>query len=883
MAGLPGKLVGGYWPKYKTQDLSDIPLTYNFVYLFQAGPLAADSPTYPTGSGTVVLVGEGGDHRTNAYYLAQVQALRTAGVKVMLTIGGAGAYVDLSTTTKRNACLASIQSIYTAVGGFDGLDFNLETVEPPGLAVYPAAMVYIAQQLKIAYGSDFAISIPCSGHVTATYIQHDKDIIAALLAANCLDFVAPQVYDGFGTMTESQKITTVRTVLNFWAPYVGNDWSKMGIGFRTVGTTNEAMAVGSSYVAYDTLSNEHPEIRGAFHFDTNDDEGQAFAWVNRLAPRIAQGVSAVSDIPPIKLLDTFAVLLDSQGRWDFSGSATVTGGNLSLDPTHYGDVQNSVTSKASFDLTTNYAIMKFAAPDLPAPTTPDNEASFSFSLVDPLDPANRYVSARIFSNASSYSGGHLQPNALEVVYRNGSADTQHGTFNLGYDGASPWWKFYVDFGYLFLATASDNGGNPGTWTIRWLGALSDIPSLIGTKIQLLVNGAGTPVLVDSVGILPPVVVPVDYTDADALAQFHQSGSTVRFRYEHLDRANTSLGWLDDVVSGGSISYNYYAQIKRTCRLTLLDPESSGFNYIDDRVRVWIGVQMPNGTWRDRACGVFLLSSPTRHYDHGLITRACDGYDQAQVLVDDKVTSTYVIAAGAVYTDEIAGLLTAVPDVNITDSERTLPVDRSWDPGTTKMAIVADLLQAINYGSLWFDGFGTGQVIPYIEPDAADPDLAYVTDDESVIQPTVDQTRDIFSVPNTIIFTCGAPDRPLLYSKFVNSDPSSPVSTARRGRKITLFDSSKDVATQAELDALVKQAAIDAANVYEHISLPTMLVPFHEDRTVVALTHTGLGISASYTEAAWSMALQAGGTMTHDLRHVVNIDASLLGDPTGETS
>jgi hypothetical protein len=90
-----------------------------------------------------------------------------------------------------------------------------------------------------------------------------------------------------------------------------------------------------------------------------------------------------------------------------------------------------------------------------------------------------------------------------------------------------------------------------------------------------------------------------------------------------------------------------------------------------------------------------------------------------------------------------------------------------------------------------------------------------------------------------------------------------------------------VATQAELDALVHQAAIDAANVYEQVSLPTMLVPNHGNRDIIELTHAGLGLSADFSEQTWSMDLKPGGTMSHGLRRVVNIDQSLLGDPDAD--
>lgn len=370
-----------------------------------------------------------------------------------------------------------------------------------------------------------------------------------------------------------------------------------------------------------------------------------------------------------------------------------------------------------------------------------------------------------------------------------------------------------------------------------------------------------------------------YAPADVITALQHSGRQLTFGYEWLGSDNSTKGWLANVQPGGSISNSALASIKRTLSVTVLQNIDPGFDFSADRIRPWVGVTMPDGGLANFPQGVFLISAPTQTYVRGLITQACSGYDQAQVLTDDIVTGRYLLKAGTLYTDAITSLTNRLPSMNIIPSGLALPVARLWDPATTKLKIVNDLLAAISYGSLWFDGFGTGQAVPYIAPADDAPGYAYTdTGETSMFYPQVDATLDLFSVPNYIVYSVSQPGRPVLTATFSNTDPNSPVSILNRGRKIVLSDATIDVATQAELNALVKRAAVNAANVYLQVPFTSPIMPIHENRDILTVTHSGLGLSGNFTETDWKMDLIAGGQMTHTVRQVVNLDASLVGSP-----
>lgn len=360
-----------------------------------------------------------------------------------------------------------------------------------------------------------------------------------------------------------------------------------------------------------------------------------------------------------------------------------------------------------------------------------------------------------------------------------------------------------------------------------------------------------------------------YDDASVRAALLSSGRTLRFRYEHLDPDNQTLGDLDGVITGGKITHNTTADIKRSATFTINEAAAGPVDWLNDRIRPWIGVGMPDGGWAEWPQGVFLLSTPVRKYVAGSITRAVTAYDQTQVLVDQKAAVRYPIVTGAVVTDQIAALM-AKFQTNIAASTRAFGYDRSVDPGSTELAILQYLLTSITYEHA-FDGYGVDQIRPYVAPEDDASGWTYATDSESVIYPEVDQTLDLFGVANVFIRIVSQADRPLLTATYRNDNPGSPTSTVSRGREITDYVDNSDAIDQAALNAEARQAAITASQVYEQIQFSTVIMPFHGDHDVVTLQHSGLGVSADYSETDWEITLQAGGAMTHTVQKIVNVD------------
>lgn len=345
-----------------------------------------------------------------------------------------------------------------------------------------------------------------------------------------------------------------------------------------------------------------------------------------------------------------------------------------------------------------------------------------------------------------------------------------------------------------------------------------------------------------------------------------------FRYELLDATNTVVRELDNVVSG-SVANDALADIKRTASFMLRD--TGGINYLSDRIKPYVRLHVPPFgvlDWVEWPQGVFLLSTPSRSADSaGLVTRDVRGYDQLQILADDLVDSRYTIAAGGSYTSAITSLLAGVGvSYSVASSSLTAVTAREWDPGTSKLKIINEMLGVINYKSLVFDEEGVAQAHPYQSPADRSPEYTYADDETSVIIPGVEQTMDLFSVPNKWVLVVSDPDRDPLVGTYTNNDPGSPTSTVRRGRTITDFRQEQDAPDQTTLDALAARLAFEASQVYEQMGFSTAIMPIHSDGDVYTITYSGLAVSSKYSETSWSFNLQAGAEMAHKARRVVSV-------------
>ena len=253
----------------------------------------------------------------------------------------------------------------------------------------------------------------------------------------------------------------------------------------------------------------------------------------------------------------------------------------------------------------------------------------------------------------------------------------------------------------------------------------------------------------------------------------------------------------------------------------------------------------------------------------------EAYDRCWRVKDNYTESLTHIEAGTNYILAIEQLLTAcgISLIAATQTPATLAETREdWSAGTSYLTIVNQLLGEINYKPLWFDQDGAAILEPVKLPQAGNID--HFLDDtsiESLMFPQLDMETDIYSAPNVFICICSNADKggPMM-AIGENTNPQSPLSIARRGRRITQVVNVNNIASQQELQAYANRLVTNSMFRGEIIEVETCLLPGFGVGDIVAFRYGD--VMTLCEERSWSMSLSVGGRMHHRLERIVlNVD------------
>lgn len=357
-----------------------------------------------------------------------------------------------------------------------------------------------------------------------------------------------------------------------------------------------------------------------------------------------------------------------------------------------------------------------------------------------------------------------------------------------------------------------------------------------------------------------------YTEEEVKEILHSSSRKESFRYRLLNKNEVEKGWLD-TVQKSRISYQSLAKIKRSANITMI--EDSRVDYLNDRIQPWVDITSMGKTI-SFPMGVFILNSPKRADEDNVIFREIEAYDKLQILEEDSFEERYFIPKGENYVNAISSIIMSAGEtsIQITPTNLTIQTDREFDLEMTKLDIVNQLLEELNYYSLRVDVDGKYVSEPYIEPAYKPVEYSYKTDDLSVITKGATEDVDLYNVKNVFIVYVDNPDKPPMRSIYVNDNPSSITSTVSRGRRLTDVRRLEDIADQIALDSFTRRIAINATNIYSHINFNTAIMPMHDYLDTLELVYSPLGTSDIYQETSWQIDLEVGGEMKHTVRKVV---------------
>lgn len=224
------------------------------------------------------------------------------------------------------------------------------------------------------------------------------------------------------------------------------------------------------------------------------------------------------------------------------------------------------------------------------------------------------------------------------------------------------------------------------------------------------------------------------------------------------------------------------------------------------VRIYL-VASQNGNTEKVALGTYLVQTPSVSYDGKNSDISMDAYSPLIELKEGLPPLGYSILKDTNIMNvayDICREHMRAPVVK-TNSTKTLYSDFVSNIDDTWASFIDDLVSNANH-KLDLDEIGRVVFNPIQDTASLQSRWTYTDDNSSILYPEFTDKRDLYGIPN-VVEVVYSTDGESLFSRIVNNDENSPISTVNRGREIVYRDTSPNlsgVPTQEMLDDYATQ-------------------------------------------------------------------------------
>ena len=290
---LPKHAVTGYWQNFNNgatvQKISAVQSQYDIIAV-----AFADATTTP-GAVTFNLDSAGLGGYTVDQFKADIAAKKTAGKKVIISVGGQNGTVSINDSTSATNFADSVYSLMQTYG-FDGVDIDLEN------GINATYMTQALRSLSSKAGSSLIITMaPQTIDMQSTsngYFQTALNIKDILTVVNMQYYNSGSML-GCNGKVYSQGSVDFLTALACIQLEGGLAPSQVGLGLPA-----STSGAGSGYVSPTVVNNAldcltkgtgcgsfkpsktYPDLRGAMTWSTNWDASAGNAWSNAVGPHV---------------------------------------------------------------------------------------------------------------------------------------------------------------------------------------------------------------------------------------------------------------------------------------------------------------------------------------------------------------------------------------------------------------------------------------------------------------------------------------------------------------------------------------------------------------------------------------------------------------------
>ena len=355
----------------------------------------------------------------------------------------------------------------------------------------------------------------------------------------------------------------------------------------------------------------------------------------------------------------------------------------------------------------------------------------------------------------------------------------------------------------------------------------------------------------------------DMSIQDILAM---SGRKNTYMFNLLDKdENVKVRNIDNIKSF-TLTYSSLSTLKST--LTVEMHDDTQYNFVSDRLQIIMVVDV-RGYHFEFSLGVFLMKSPEVTGNGNTTSligdnRSVTMYSKLLIYDEDTITSDMTIPAGTNVINKVREIL-VTSKTKLDNSVKVTANNKIYKVGTSKLAIINDLLESIGYNSLSVDGEGYFYSEEYVLPDNRPIEFEYTDEKNQQVYPTYNESLDLPSCYNVFTGSCIINNQCMNYT-YVNASSYSPISTVNRGRSVCAEPQEfTDCTSRQDLINKVMAWAGDNSYKYHKVSFTTFINPLHGYLNCIHFKNAKVNMKAIETQ--WVID-STNDSMEHTIREAV---------------
>lgn len=244
------------------------------------------------------------------------------------------------------------------------------------------------------------------------------------------------------------------------------------------------------------------------------------------------------------------------------------------------------------------------------------------------------------------------------------------------------------------------------------------------------------------------------------------------------------------------------------------------------IRVYL-VTIQNGVREKHPLGTFLAQTPSTSFDGKTTSTSIDVYTPLFELKENPPPVGYSILEGQNIMSMAYRLVRENARAPVVEAicDETLYRDFIANMDDWWLGFIRDLINNAKY-ELGLDEMGRILFLPKQDTASLQPVYTFTDGENSIFYPEFTMSHDLYKIPNTVE-VIWSDETGHYYSKAVNDDPNSPISTVNRGRPITHRVSNPEFSgspTQDQLDQYAKQLLKDMSVIEYTITFSHGYVP-----------------------------------------------------------